>query len=83
MKKYLVDVYLPASSRHLNVFLPSTKEIGEVTRLLVSAAESLADGSYRGTPDAMLLDAENGQPFPLTSTVEEAGIRSASHLILI
>ena len=83
MKKYLVDVYLPAANRHLNVFLPSTKEIGEVTRLLVSAAESLADGSYRGTADAMLLDAKTGQPFVLTATVEEAGIRSASHLILI
>ena len=83
MKKYLTDVYLPAAGKHLDVLLPSNKQIGEVIRLLVSLAEPLSGGSYQGTADAMLLSADSGVPFELTVTVEEAGIRNASRLILI
>lgn len=83
MKKYLVDVYLPAAGKHLDVFLPAGKQIGETIRLLVAVAESLSGGSYKGTPDAMLLRADSGEPYPLKITVEEAGIRNSSHLILI
>lgn len=83
MKKYLVDVYLPAASKHLDVFLPDSKQIGEVTRLLVNLADSLSNGVYKGTADSMLLSADTGLPYTLTDTVEEAGIRNASRLILI
>lgn len=83
MKKYLVDVYLPAAGKHLDVFLPAGKRIGEVVRLLVSAAEPLSGGSYKGTADAMLLNADNGEPYCTGITVEEAGIRNATRLILI
>lgn len=83
MKKYLVDVYLPTVGKHMNVFLPDSKEIGEVIGLLSRAAESLSVGSYKGTNDTMLLNALNGVPYELSDTVEEAGIRNASQLILI
>ena len=83
MKKYLVDVYLPAAGKHLDVFLPSTKQIGEVIQLLVALTEPLSEGSYKGTSDTMLLNAITGEPYSLTDTVEKAGIRNASHLILI
>ena len=83
MEKYLVSVYLPAAGKHLDVFLPGGKRIAEVIRLLVTVAETLTGGSYRGTTDAMLLNAESGIPYPLTHTVEEVGIRNATALILI
>lgn len=83
MKKYLVDVYLPTAGKHLNVFLPSTKEIGETIGLLVRVAEPLSSGSYKGSANTMLLDAVSGEPFDRSLTVEESGIRNASRLILI
>lgn len=83
MKKYLVDVYLPAASMHVDVFVPSNKQIGEIIRLLVTAVQPLSCSSYLGTADAMLLNATTGLPYEFTTTVEEAGIRNASHLILI
>lgn len=83
MKKYLVDVFLPASGRHCDVYLPAEKRIYEVIILLERLAESLSGGSYKGTRDAMLLNADNGMPFDLNSTVYDAGIRNASQLILI
>lgn len=83
MKKYLVDVYLPASGQHFDALLPAWKQICEVTLLLVNITSSLSGGSYQGTRDAMLLNAENGIPLDAGSTVHDAGIRDASRLILI
>lgn len=83
MKKYLVDVYLPASGQHLDALVPACKQIHEVTVLLVNITSSLSGGSYQGTRDAMLLNAESGLPFDTGSTVHDAGIRNASRLILI
>ncbi|CDX04960.1 Hypothetical protein DPCES_5074 [Desulfitobacterium hafniense] len=83
MKKYLVDVYLPASGKHYDVFLPTGKQIGEATKLLVGIAQSLSGGSYKGTADAMLLNADNGEPLNRNDTVHDAGIRNSSRLILI
>ena len=83
MRKYLVDIYIPAAGQHLDAFIPSNKTIGEVTGLLVSAAEKLVAGSYMVTSDSMLIDTESGSPYNPTITVDEAGIRNASRLILI
>lgn len=83
MKKYLVDVYLPASGQHFDAFLPAWKQVHEVTKLLVNITSSLSGGSYQGTQDAMLLNAENGIPLDADSTVHDVGIRDASRLILI
>ena len=83
MKKYLVDVYLPASGRHYDVYLPTGKQIGEATQLLVNIIESLSGGSYKGTPNTILLNANSGEPFSRSDTVYDAGIRNSSKLILI
>jgi len=83
MKKYLVDIYLPASGCHYDVYLPACKRIDEATRLLVSLMEPLSGGSYRGTSNTMLLDAVSGEPYDRGATVLDAGIRNASRLILI
>jgi hypothetical protein len=83
MKKYLVDVYLPASARHYDVYLPAGKQLGEATQLLVKIAESLSGGSYKGGADSTLLSADSGEPLDRRVTVYDAGIRNSSKLILI
>jgi len=83
MKKYLVDVYLPAAGKHLDVYLPTGKQVGEAIALLVGIAEPLSGGSYKGTPDSVLLNAQTGEPLNRNDTVYDAGIRNASKLILI
>ena len=83
MKKYLVDVYLPAARKHYDVLLPSGKQIGEATMLLVKIAESLSPGEYKGTHDSVLLNAESGETYNCNLTVYDAGIRNSSKLILI
>ena len=83
MKKYLVDVYLPSIDRHYDAYLPSDRQIHDVTKLLVQIAEKLSDGDFVSTSDTMLMDAESGEPLDRYVTVYGAGICNASHLILI
>lgn len=83
MKKYLVDIYLPAAGEHYDAYLPAGKAIGEATILLVKIAESLSGGSYIGTTNSVLLNAVNGEVYDRNMTVYDAGIRNASKLILI
>jgi hypothetical protein len=83
MKKYLVDVFLPAINRHYDVYLPTGKQVNEATQLLVRIAESLSGGSYKGTEDSLLLNANSGELISRDVSVYDAGIRNSSRLILI
>ena len=75
MKKYLVDVYVPTVGKHYDVYLPTGKQIGEATKLLVSIIESLSNGSYQGTDNTFLLNALTGEPINPNDTIFDAGIR--------
>ncbi|HHX37271.1 MAG TPA: hypothetical protein GX717_04740 [Clostridiaceae bacterium] len=83
MKKYLVNVYLPSLNQHYDVFLPTGKKIDEAIWLLVRIFEALSGGTFMGTAETLLLNADNGEPFEQNMTVYDAGIRNASKLILI
>ncbi len=83
MKKYLVDVYMPACGEHYDAYLPAGKLIGEAASLLVGVIESLSNGNYKGTADTVLINAVNGEILDQGITVYDAGIRNASKLILI
>lgn len=83
MNKYLVDVYLPASGEHFDVFLPINKLIGEVISLLADIAVSLSGNSFKRTTDTVLINAANGEVYNFNDTVFDAGIRNSTKLILI
>lgn len=83
MNKYLVDVYLPASGEHFDVFLPVNKLIGEVISLLTETIIPLSGNSYKRTPDTVLINAANGEVYDFNTSVFDAGIRNSTKLILI
>ncbi len=83
MNKYLVDVYLPASGEHFDVFLPANKLIGEVISLLVDIVVPLSGNSFERTADTILINAANGKVYNFNISVFDAGIRNSTKLILI
>lgn len=83
MKKYLVDVYIPAAGEHLDAFLPANKQIGEVVSLLVEIAVPLSGNSFERTADTVLINAVDGGVYDFNTTVFDAGIRNSTKLILI
>ncbi len=83
MNKYLVDVYLPASGEHFDVFLPANKLIGDVISLLVDTVVPLSGKSFERTSETVLINAVNGEVYDFNTTVFDAGIRNSTKLILI
>jgi hypothetical protein len=83
MKKYLVDVYIPAAGRHMDAFIPCGKRVGEAAFLLAGIAETVCEGAFLKIDNSVLISAENGLPFDRNKTVDDAGIKNASRLILI
>lgn len=83
MKKYLVDIYLPASGKHYDAYLPAGKTVGEAAFLLIEIVQTLSGGDYRGSADSVLLNAASGEVYDRDITVYDAGIRNSSKLILI
>ena len=83
MDKYLVDVYLPASGEHFDVFLPVNKLIGDAISLLVDIIAPLSGNSFEGTADTILINAADGHVYDFNTTVFDAGIRNSTKLILI
>ena len=83
MKKYLVDVYIPAIERHFDVYLPETKLVSEAAVLIAGLAESIAGEYYRKSPNPLLLDAKTGESLYPDFTVRNAGVQNASRLILL
>jgi hypothetical protein len=83
MKKYLVDVYLPALGSHYDVYLPAGKKIGEAVKLLSGIMGSLSGGGFWSKGESVLLDADDGKPLEYDVSVYDAGIRNSSRLILI
>lgn len=83
MKKYLVDVYLPAAGKHFDVFLPENKYIGEAVSLIAEAIIPLSGNRFEKTPYTVLINANNGMVYDSNITVFDAKIRNSSKLILI
>ena len=83
MKKYLVDVFVPAIGVHYDVYLPTRKQVAEAMRLLINIVESLSGGSYKGTPNSTLLREHDGVALNLNETIHDAGVRNSSKLILV
>jgi len=83
MKKYLVDVYLPASGRHFDAYLPAALKIGETIELLTGIVVPLTRGGFSGTEDTVLINTSTGVPLNRNITVHDAGIRNSSSLLLI
>lgn len=83
MKKYLVDIYLPPSGEHFDVFLPANKFIGEVIPLLVDILVPLSGDTFDKTSDVVLINAIDGRIYDFNTTVFDSGIRNSSKLILV
>lgn len=83
MKKFLVEIYLPAANKTFDVYIPSGIRMGEVTMLVAQAAAELAEGSFTPSQDTALCHRQSGTMFNINMTAEEQGIQNGSKLALI
>lgn len=83
MRKYLVEIYLPAANKTFDVFVPTQAKVSEVTVLAAQAIAELADGTYTPTNDTVLCERSTGKILNINKSMEELEISNGSKLILI
>lgn len=82
MNKVYIILYVPQIGEKYEMFLPISKKIGSISKLLTKSINELSDGSFP-IKDSLLYDKESGSVYDLNITVKESNIRNGSEIILI
>lgn len=83
MDKVLVEVFIPASEKSYDVFLPQQSKLHEVLYLLAGTMTELSQGYFSATHDTILCDRKTGTILNINQTVEELGLMNGAKLMLI
>ena len=83
MEKVLVEVFVPATNRSYDIYIPLASRMSEVLLLISSLLSDLSEGKFIAGEDAVLCDAESGMIFNINLSVGELKIKNGSKLTLI
>jgi hypothetical protein len=83
MDKVLVEVFIPASEKSYDVFLPQKSKLHEIVFLLSGTMTELSQGYFAATPDTILCDRKTGSILNINQTVEEVGLANGAKLMLV
>lgn len=81
--KVLVEVYVPELDIKYNLFIPSSKKIGNVILNLVKAISELTQGAYSREYNHALMNSDTCQIYDINLNLKDAGILNGTKLILI
>ncbi len=82
MNKIFVILYVPSIGEKYEMFLPISKKIGTIAKLLTKSVNELSDGTFP-IKESLLYDKKDGKIYDLNITVKESNIRNGSEIILI
>ncbi len=83
MKKFVVELYLPATLHTYDVRIPADLPLHQVIPLIGQAISRLSGGLYTADDNAILLQRESGAILNINMTPAELGLCNGSRLILI
>ncbi|MBD8026909.1 EsaB/YukD family protein [Ureibacillus sp. 179-F W5.1 NHS] len=83
MNKVLVEIFLPASNRSFDVYLPLESRLSEVLPVVSALITDLSGGTFKANNETILCDFETSIIFNINMTVSELGIQNGSKLMLI
>lgn len=82
MNKVFVILYVPMIGEKYEIFLPISKKIGAIRKLLTKAINEISDGEFP-LKDSLLYDKKDGKRYDLNITLKESNIRNGSEIILL
>ncbi len=82
MNKVYIILYVPQIGEKYEIFLPISKKIGTISKLLTKSVHELSDGTFP-IKQSVLYDKETGIEYDLNITIKESNIRNGSEIILI
>lgn len=81
--KILVEIYIPASGKCIDVRIPLSLRVWEVLSLLSKVIVEISDGCFEFTDQTTLCDRKTGSILDMNITAEELGLKNGSKLMLI
>ncbi len=81
--KILVEVIVPLLEERYEVFIPISKRISVVIKLIEKALKEMTNGYYPNKENSVIIDAETGNVFDINITVKESKMINGSKIILI
>lgn len=80
--KVLVNIYVPKLEKKYEMFLPISKKIGSIEKLLVKSINELSGGHFTDR-DVIMYNKNTGEKYSSNITIKESNIRNGSEVILI
>lgn len=81
--KLLVTVIVPLLEEKYEVFIPISKRVSDIIKLLEKALKEMTNGYYPNKEDSVIIDAESGNVFDVNITVKETKMINGSKIILL
>ena len=80
--KVLVKLVVPIIDESYDIFLPVSRKIGSVIKLLNKAIGELSNGLYVGGTSNFLYSSETGERYNLDAIVKSTDIRNGARIVL-
>lgn len=81
--KILLEVYIPLIEKEYDVFIPVSKRIGTIKKLIERGIVDLADDGYLIKDDTNLYSKETGLIYDVNLKVIDTDLKNGSRVILI
>ena len=81
--RVLVDVYVPVSREHFDVWISRDLQVGVCVELLSKTIEEISNSRHCATNDAILCDYESGAIFNSSLTIEELRLGNGARVMLV
>lgn len=81
--KVLVEVIVPLLEERYQMFIPISKRISTVIKLIEKALKEMTNGYYPDKDNSVIIDVESGNVYDINITVKESKMINGSKIILI
>lgn len=81
--KILIEIYIPLIEKSYDIYIPVSKTIGTIKKLLEKSLVELTEGSYQPSTSTNLYNKETGLIYDINKKVYETDLENGSKLILI
>lgn len=81
--KILIELYIPLIEKKYDLYIPISKKIGTIKKLIEEGLTELSDHAYIIKEDTNLYSKETGKIYDVNQSVRETDLKNGSRIILI
>lgn len=81
--KVLVELIVPEIDASYDIYIPISKKVGSVIKLLNKAVFEISDGAYIGGEKNFIYNRDTGTKYDINQIIKNTDIRNGSKIILI